>query len=301
MGLFDKIFEKKECAICGQEVGLLGNRKLEDGNMCKDCTKLLSPWFEERRHSTVEEIREQLNIREENRKMLNDFFKPSRTLGDDAKMHVMYQGSLPLCFVVAKTNNYMEENADIIAFNNVVSCTLDVRDSRTELKYTNSKNERVSYNPPRYEYRYEFYVVLGIQNMRYIDEIRFKLNSRTVKFESEGLTNTTNSIRNRNLRTGFNTNVSQVYSAEYQRYKDMYKDIETIVTLGQSNPALNIDRNKLSEEVEKARQVEQQVHEMTGSTSQGQVLYRKFCPNCGAKATGGKFCVECGEPMTVES
>lgn len=35
MGLFGKLFEKKECAICGGEIGLLGNRKLEDGNMCQ--------------------------------------------------------------------------------------------------------------------------------------------------------------------------------------------------------------------------------------------------------------------------
>lgn len=49
MGLFDK----KICDICGEKIGLLGNRKLDDGNLCKDCAKKLSPWFEERRHSTV--------------------------------------------------------------------------------------------------------------------------------------------------------------------------------------------------------------------------------------------------------
>ena len=32
MGLFGKLFEKKECSVCGGEIGLLGNRKLEDGN-----------------------------------------------------------------------------------------------------------------------------------------------------------------------------------------------------------------------------------------------------------------------------
>lgn len=53
MGLFDK----KVCDICGEKIGLLGNRKLDDGNLCKDCAKKLSPWFEERRHSTVEDIR----------------------------------------------------------------------------------------------------------------------------------------------------------------------------------------------------------------------------------------------------
>jgi predicted amidophosphoribosyltransferase len=52
MGLFDK----KNCDICGEKIGLLGNRKLDDGNLCKNCARKLSPWFEERRHSTVEDI-----------------------------------------------------------------------------------------------------------------------------------------------------------------------------------------------------------------------------------------------------
>ena len=30
MGLFDK----KNCDICGDKIGLLGNRKLDDGNLC---------------------------------------------------------------------------------------------------------------------------------------------------------------------------------------------------------------------------------------------------------------------------
>ena len=41
MGLFDA-FKKKQCDICGGDIGLLGNKKLEDGNMCKNCAKKLS-------------------------------------------------------------------------------------------------------------------------------------------------------------------------------------------------------------------------------------------------------------------
>ena len=52
MGLFDK----KYCDICGEKIGLLGNRKLENGNLCKNCARKLSPWFSDRRGSTVEEI-----------------------------------------------------------------------------------------------------------------------------------------------------------------------------------------------------------------------------------------------------
>ena len=56
MGLFDK----KYCDVCGEKIGLLGNKKLEDANLCKNCASKLSPWFHERRHSTLDEIKAQL-------------------------------------------------------------------------------------------------------------------------------------------------------------------------------------------------------------------------------------------------
>lgn len=87
MGLFDKLFDKKNCDICGEKIDLLGNRKLEDGNLCKDCASKLSPFFTERRRSTVEDIRTQLAYREENAKELNDFY-PSLTFGTDEKVYV---------------------------------------------------------------------------------------------------------------------------------------------------------------------------------------------------------------------
>ena len=76
MGLFDKKF----CSICGEKIGLLGNRKLEDGNLCKDCAAKLSPWFTERKQSTVEEIKEQLAYREANKEAVSAF-QTTRTLG----------------------------------------------------------------------------------------------------------------------------------------------------------------------------------------------------------------------------
>ena len=69
MGLFDK----KNCDICGEKIGLLGNRKLDDGNLCKNCASKLSPWFEERRHSTVEDIKRQLEYREKNKNAVRSF------------------------------------------------------------------------------------------------------------------------------------------------------------------------------------------------------------------------------------
>lgn len=35
MGLFDK----KSVISAGEKIGLLGNRKLDDGNLCKNCAR----------------------------------------------------------------------------------------------------------------------------------------------------------------------------------------------------------------------------------------------------------------------
>ena len=81
MGLFDK----KYCDVCGEKIGLLGNRKLEDGNLCKDCAKKLSPWMTDRRQSTVEEIRQHLAYREANERLLASIH-PTSVLGGRTKV-----------------------------------------------------------------------------------------------------------------------------------------------------------------------------------------------------------------------
>ena len=84
MGLFDA-FKKKQCDICGGDIGLLGNKKLEDGNMCKNCAKKLSPFFSDRRNSTVAEIEAQLAYREANKDAVAAF-NVTQTLGDSTKV-----------------------------------------------------------------------------------------------------------------------------------------------------------------------------------------------------------------------
>lgn len=80
MGLFDK----KYCDVCGEKIGFLGNRKLENGNLCKDCAKKLSPFFSGRRRSTVEDIKRQLAYREENKTKLQNF-KSDYTFGAEKR------------------------------------------------------------------------------------------------------------------------------------------------------------------------------------------------------------------------
>lgn len=122
MGLFGKLFEKKECAICGGEIGLLGNRKLEDGNMCKACAAKLSPWFDERRHSTVAQIEEQLEYRESNKENVAAF-RTTLSLGETAKVLLdEYVGR----FMVTSARNYSEANPDVLELSDITGCTYDI-------------------------------------------------------------------------------------------------------------------------------------------------------------------------------
>lgn len=176
MGLFGKIFDKKTCDICGGEIGLLGNRKLDDGNLCKNCASKLSPFFSDRRSSTVAQIKEQLDYREENKKAVADFHT-TRTLGNNTKVLLDEDNRK---FMVTSARNLQDANPDVMDFSQVTGCKLDIDEDRNEIMRENSKGEQVSYHPPRYEYNYDFYIVINV-NHPYFDTIRFRINSSSIE------------------------------------------------------------------------------------------------------------------------
>lgn len=172
MGLFDK----KYCDVCGDKIGLLGNRKLENGNLCKECAAKLSPWFSDRRRSTVEEIKEQLAYREENKTAVASFHT-TRTLGAGTKVLLDEDAGK---FMVTSARNLAEANPDVMSFSQVTGCRVDIDEDKTELKREDKDGKEISYNPPRYTYEYDFYVVINV-NTPYFDEIRFQLNGSGIE------------------------------------------------------------------------------------------------------------------------
>jgi hypothetical protein len=174
MGLLGNLFEKKYCDICGQEIKFLGNKKLEDGNMCKDCEKKLSPWFDDRRHTTVEEIKKQLQYREENRAQLPSFV-PDEVYGESyAKLYVDNKNR-KFTVTSAKPNEFNEKNPDLLSFDDVLSCEHKVSESKREKKRT-VDGKSVSYDPPRYEYSYSFNIALNVRHP-YFDDMSFNVCS----------------------------------------------------------------------------------------------------------------------------
>lgn len=204
MGLFGKLFEKENCAFCGKELGMFGKKKLEDGVMCGDCQKKLSPWFSDRRNSTVAEIREQLEYREANKAEVAKF-RATRTFGENTKILLDEDARR---FMVTDERNIIAANPDVLDFSDVTGCKIDIDEDRREIMRETESGEEVSYVPPRYEYSYNFDVIINVHNP-YFDEIRFRLNGSSIDIETRG----TMPVRPEN-------------NIEYREYKEMGEEIK---------------------------------------------------------------------------
>lgn len=281
MGLFD-VFKKKDCEICGKEVGLLGYKKLEDGEICKDCVKKLSPWFDDRRHSTVEQIKEQLAYRAANEEKLASF-RVAQVIGDYYKMYVEEVNGIPTRFFVSCDDDYMCENPDIIEFKDLLSCAIDVDTNETELKRDDGNGNRVSYNPPRFETDYNFYINMQIGNNPYFDDIRFKLNGSTVTLETRGGSSV--SFLGLNFNSGNVDTNAPGEQARYQKYTQMCQQIEFVVQKSRQTAPVA------------APAAEPAAAPIAPVAEPAAPAGPKFCPNCGAPAEGGKFCQSCGSPF----
>ena len=267
MGLFDK----KYCDICGEKIGLLGNRKLSDGNLCKDCASKLSRWFTERKQSTVEEIKEQLQLREENRRKLADF-RPTRTIGVDTKVYVDETNGR---FIVTEAQDIVKANPDIIEMRQVADCKMDIRHSRSELKRRNAEGEMVSYDPPQYEYDYSFWIEISLIGHPYIGSMEFRLNDRDITIRSEA----------RRGMLGIATDdIHPEFNVEYREYMEMATMVVAVMKVG-SDP-------KAAEAVMAAPAPAAAPVSAPAPAADGGAWH---CRNCGAENTG-KFCQSCGSP-----
>ncbi len=280
MGLFDK----KYCDICGEKIGLLGNRKLEDGNLCKDCAKKLSPWFSDRRRSTVEDIKGQLAYREENRGKAVQF-RTTRSFGEDWKVLLDEDHRW---FTVTRARDLAEANPDILDFDSITGCRMDIDESRTELTRKDADGKDVSYVPPRYEYSYDFFLVISVRHP-YFDEMRFSLNSSSVYYEPQKLPQRapmSHAPMDRPSGRPKMINASRVDPedcAEYRKYRQMGDDI--CQALEQARSGDKQPAGAALEENDIMREAAQDIPAAGPWT----------CPACGGN-NQGKFCEYCGSP-----
>ncbi|MBQ4137147.1 MAG: DUF4428 domain-containing protein [Clostridia bacterium] len=168
MGLFDR----KYCDICSEKISFLGNRKLEDGNLCKNCARKLSPFFHERRSSTVEEIRSQLEYRKENAKNL-EAFHADCVFGEDEKIYLDMKAKK---LIITSSSDFREDNPDIIDYSQIIACETEIEDNEEEIFFTDKDGNEKSYNPPRFSHAYEFHVNFTIDSP-WFNEISVDFNN----------------------------------------------------------------------------------------------------------------------------
>lgn len=253
------LFEKKYCAICGNKIGLFGNRKLEDGNLCKDCAAKLSPWFSHRRQATVAAIKEQLAYRERNKEAVAAF-NPTKTFGHLTKV---YLDEAQKKFIVTRYSDWRNTNPDVIELSALVDCNLAIAEEREEVMHEDAEGNEVSYNPPRFNYSYEFKVKLTI-NHPYIEEIEFEWQD------------------------------DEVTSRDSALYKQYEEEVNAMMTalLGHGL-AQRTAGNQFNQQPDTPVENEEGMWRCScGSLNKG-----NFCANCGQKRPAMpqiKFCPNCG-------
>ncbi|MBR2067697.1 MAG: DUF4428 domain-containing protein [Solobacterium sp.] len=263
MGLFDK----KQCSICGKDIGLFGNRKLEDGNMCKDCASKLSPFFSERRHSTVVEIQQQLQYRSDNEEALR-FLKPDKIVGIDKKI---YLDSAQKKFVISRYDDFSKGNPDMISLAQVKDVQIECDEDKEEI--FQDEEEKQSYNPPRYEYAYSFLVKLFVDSP-YFSEIEIPVEDGSAPTSKQ--------------------------EEKYIRLKNTAKAMANLLMPDKKFDDL-VDLEPVYLEAEEKKEDEWECVECKTINRGGKFCMncgkeRKlawYCPQCG-KENEGNFCIDCG-------
>ena len=300
MALFG-MFDKKICAICGNEIKFLGNRKLEDGSMCKDCASRLSPFLADRRGSTVAEIREHLAWRDRNAQELRSI-SPTRVFGTSPRLYLDENAGK---FFVSGSERWRETNPDLIGLDQVLSVVPQVKEHRTERKQTAPDGRSVSFNPPRFDFSYEFRVTINIDSP-WFSKIEFEL-------------------------TAWNARPTHRGSQDYMYWEEQADELQRALTgPGRGMPetadplaaaAAALAAAKLNRKAPAAQQPEDSWTCKCGAVNTG-----KFCVSCGTKkpepeqagadapwtcscgaVNTGRFCTSCGakrpeaEPVKEEN
>ena len=259
MGILGKLFDKKECDICGGEIGLLGNRKLEDGNLCKDCARKLSPFMTDRRQSTVAEIRQHLAYREANQAVLASV-RPNTVLGGVTKVYLDEQAGK---FFVTRSRNWRDENPDVIDLSQVIDVRTEVTEHRSEEYHNDREGRRVSFNPPRYRFEYEFDTTILVDSPDF-NEIRFELTEQRPERQ---------------------------HDQAYQYYEQQADALRAaLMPATQPAPKAVNMADALSATIARAvANMQQQKKSEAAPADDG----KWFCPSCGS-ANEGNFCTNCG-------
>lgn len=192
-----------------------------------------------------------------------DFVLAASVLGANLATELCCQQQVYLILMDVQTEN--RENGLILNYSQLTGSHLDIDEGRRELRRTDKDGKQVSYDPPRYEYSYNFDFTITVDTP-YFDEMSFRLNPRPIILESEA-PSVFSLVRS----------INPSYNIEYRRYIQLADEMRAAVDHACAVSHAAPTANRVQNIPTPAASVEW------------------ICPACGGSNTG-KFCEYCGTP-----
>lgn len=192
-----------------------------------------------------------------------DFVLAASVSGANLATELCCQQQVYLILMDVQTEN--RENGLILNYSQLTGSHLDIDEGRRELRRTDKDGKQVSYDPPRYEYSYNFDFTITVDTP-YFDEMSFRLNPRPIILESEA-PSVFSLVRS----------IGPSYNIEYRRYIQLADEMRAAVDQARAVSHAAPTANRVQNIPTPAASVEW------------------ICPACGGSNTG-KFCEYCGTP-----
>lgn len=192
-----------------------------------------------------------------------DFVLAASVSGANLATELRCQQQVDLILMDVQTEN--RENGLILNYSQLTGSHLDIDEGRRELRRTDKDGKQVSYDPPRYEYSYNFDFTITVDTP-YFDEMSFRLNPRPIILESEA-PSVFSLVRS----------IDPSYNIEYRRYIQLADEMRAAVDQARAVSHAAPTANRVQNIPTPAASVEW------------------ICPDCGGSNTG-KFCEYCGTP-----
>lgn len=192
-----------------------------------------------------------------------DFVLAASVSGANLATELCCQQQVYLILMDVQTEN--RENGLILNYSQLTGSHLDIDEGRRELRRTGKDGKQVSYDPPRYEYSYNFDFTITVDTP-YFDEMSFRLNPRPIILESEA-PSVFSLVRS----------IDPSYNIEYRRYIQLADEMRAAVDQARAVSHAAPTANRVQNIPTPAASVEW------------------ICPACGGSNTG-KFCEYCGTP-----
>ena len=158
------------CELCGKEINPEYAEEIYDGYICEECSLKLSPFMQELDIAEIEDLEEQISLREENQEKLESF-RPTRSFYLPGMTEKIFLDDVSKTFLITDGFNLRQENPDIIPLNQVLDASVEVSDDREEI------------GDHLYNYTYDLQFRIELEHP-YLTEITFALCPEPLSFES---------------------------------------------------------------------------------------------------------------------